>query len=148
YNLSTYLVQSRLRALGEQARFLAESAAIDVQRAGGRDLEAVLARRQNSAARQFPGVSLAVLALDRPCRTAPGAPTRPDRVTARTLAVAGSWAHVDPPGAVPSWIGCTSLGGLFAYAYDKPGPPEAHLFGRGVALADSQKPELAVVADV
>src|SRR5260370_41728985 len=34
YNLSTYLVQSRLGALGEQARFLAPSPAGGIQRAG------------------------------------------------------------------------------------------------------------------
>ena len=34
YNFSSYLVQSRLRAIGEQAKFLAQSTAIEVQRTG------------------------------------------------------------------------------------------------------------------
>src|SRR5262249_42709068 len=38
YHFSSYLVQSRLRALSEQARFIAQSTALEIQRAGGRDV--------------------------------------------------------------------------------------------------------------
>ena len=55
YNFSSYLVQSRLRALSEQARFLAQSTALEIQRAGGRDVAAIIARRQASAAEKYPG---------------------------------------------------------------------------------------------
>ena len=51
YSFSSYLVQSRLRALSEQARFLAQSAALEIQRAGGRDVPGILALRQANAAR-------------------------------------------------------------------------------------------------
>ena len=34
YNLSSYLVQSRLRAIADQARFLAQSTALEIQRGG------------------------------------------------------------------------------------------------------------------
>src|SRR5260221_3039648 len=34
YHFSSYLVQSRLRALGDQARFIAQSTALEIQRAG------------------------------------------------------------------------------------------------------------------
>ncbi len=50
YNFSSYLVQSRLRALSEQARFLAQSAALEIQRAGGRDVR----RRSWRCARRTP----------------------------------------------------------------------------------------------
>src|SRR5881296_2347165 len=46
YNLSSYLVQSRIRALSDEARFIARSTALEIQRAGGRDAPPVLARRQ------------------------------------------------------------------------------------------------------
>src|SRR6266852_3159033 len=36
YNFSAYLVQSRLRALADEARFLAQSTALEIQRGGGR----------------------------------------------------------------------------------------------------------------
>src|SRR5437660_7879924 len=55
-NLSSYLVQSRLRALSDEAKFLAQSTALELQRAGGRDLAAIAARRQANAQAQFPGV--------------------------------------------------------------------------------------------
>src|SRR5215471_20526320 len=47
YNLSSYLVQSRLRAIGDQARFLAQSTALEIQRGG--DAQAIIARRQANA---------------------------------------------------------------------------------------------------
>src|SRR5439155_2877238 len=52
YNFSSYLVQSRLRALSEQARFLAQSTALEIQRAGGRDVANILTRRQTALAAQ------------------------------------------------------------------------------------------------
>src|SRR4051794_14609985 len=67
YSFSSYLVQSRLRALSEQARFLAQSAAIDIQRAGGKDVGGILSRRQANAAREYPEASMAVLPVDRAC---------------------------------------------------------------------------------
>ncbi len=46
YNFSSYLVQSRLRALSEQARFLAQGTALEIQRAGGRDVASIISHRQ------------------------------------------------------------------------------------------------------
>src|SRR5881394_1661019 len=46
YSFSSYLVQSRLRALSEESRFLAQSAALEIQRAGGRDVSGILTLRQ------------------------------------------------------------------------------------------------------
>src|SRR5438105_68348 len=42
-NLSSYLVESRLRALSEEARFLAQSTALEIQAAGGRDVAGLIA---------------------------------------------------------------------------------------------------------
>ena len=67
YNFSSYLVQSRLRALSDEARFLAQSTALEIQRAGGRDVAAIVAARQANASQEFPGISLAVVPVGRPC---------------------------------------------------------------------------------
>ena len=65
YSFSSYLVQSRLRALSEQARFIAQSAALEIQRAGGAggtDVASIIARRQAGIATLYPDVSVAVVA--------------------------------------------------------------------------------------
>src|SRR5215213_4898087 len=61
YNFSSYLVQSRLHALGEQARFIAQSTALEIQRAAGRDVAGIITRRQANAGGQYPDMSIAVL---------------------------------------------------------------------------------------
>src|SRR5579872_781147 len=67
YNFSSYLVQSRLRALSEQARFLAQGTALEIQRSGGRDVAGIVARRQSAANEQFPDLSMAVVPVNRTC---------------------------------------------------------------------------------
>src|SRR5205809_61765 len=67
YNLSSYLVQSRIRALSDEARFIARSTALEIQRAGGRDVTGIVSGRQANAAQQFPGMSLVVVPVNRPC---------------------------------------------------------------------------------
>ena len=69
YNLSSYLVQSRIRALSDEARFIARSTALEIQRAGGRDVANILTRRQAALAAQYPGASMAVVPFDRACGT-------------------------------------------------------------------------------
>src|SRR5262249_9222449 len=67
YTLSSYLVQARLRALADQARFVAQSTAIEIQRSGGRDVPAIVARRQAAATQQFADTSIAAVPVDRLC---------------------------------------------------------------------------------
>src|SRR5215468_5575370 len=103
YNFSSYLVQSRLNAIADQARFLAQSTALEIQRGGGRDAEAIIGRRQANAENEFPGLSVAVVPADRSCM--PGAarasiPPMPATMTA------GMWLHVSPPNGLPTWIKC------------------------------------------
>src|SRR5579871_5216932 len=49
YNFSSYLVQSHLRSLADQAKFLAQSTALEIQRADGRDASGIIERRQSGA---------------------------------------------------------------------------------------------------
>jgi hypothetical protein len=71
FNFSSYLVQSRLRALSDRAHFLAVTTALEMQRPGARDVRNILAGQYEAAEREFPGagVSLAVVPMDRPCAT-------------------------------------------------------------------------------
>src|SRR5438034_367853 len=61
YNFSSYLVQSRLRSLSDQARFLAQTTALEIQRSGVRDTSRIVVRRQTGAVEQYPGLSIAVV---------------------------------------------------------------------------------------
>ena len=137
YSFSSYLVQSRLRALSEQARFLAQSAALEIQRAGGRDAAGILALRQANAAREYPEASMAVVPVSRACGgSGTSSPASP--VSVVRLQTSGPWSHVDPPDAIPSWIGCDGFTGVLAYSHRRTvdGPAEdTHLHGaeRGVS---------------
>src|SRR5262245_26142363 len=70
YNLSSYLVQSRLRALSDQARYIAQTTALEVQRANGQDAAAIVARRQSAASSVYPDASIAIVPAARDCASA------------------------------------------------------------------------------
>jgi sigma-B regulation protein RsbU (phosphoserine phosphatase) len=148
YSFSSYLVQSRLRALSEQARFLAQSAAIEIQRAGGKDVGGILARRQANAAREYPEASMAVVPVGRVCDTSGTAPPANAEIRFQT---SGPWSHVEPPKSLPSWIGCEGFTGVLAYSHrhgvDRPAE-DSHLMVRSVALLDGSRPGYAVIVDL
>src|SRR5205807_10459003 len=73
-NLSSYLMQSRLQSLSDEAKFLAQSTALEIQRGGGRDVGAIAARRQTNALTQFPGASVAIVPYEGLC-TEPAGPS-------------------------------------------------------------------------
>jgi sigma-B regulation protein RsbU (phosphoserine phosphatase) len=147
YSFSSYLVQSRLRALSEEARFLSQSAALEIQRAGGRDVPVILSLRQTNAAKQYPEVSMAVVPVDRACGgqefTIPNSEFR--------ILRAGPWTHVDPPAGVPAWIDCQGFTGVLAYSHrrtvDDPAE-DTHLMVRSVAFPDAPRAGYAVVVDL
>ena len=144
YHFSSYLVQSRLHALGEQARFIAQSTALEIQRAGGRDVAAILARRQETAAEQYPGVSIAVVPVSEACGEAGGRGKVP-------ILSAGPWLHVAPPLAIPSWIDCRGFSGVFAYSHQRmstTADTDTHLLLRGIGYPDVAQPAYAVVVDL
>jgi serine phosphatase RsbU (regulator of sigma subunit) len=149
YNFSSYLMQNRLHAFGDQARFLAQSTALEIQRGGGRDVSNILARRQASAAAQFPEMSMAVIPVDRVCGTAPSASAA--QTSDVKLQTSGPWAHLDPPRVVPAWIECPAFSGVLAYSHRRMrDSPEAdtHLLVRAVAFPDSPRPGYAVIVDL
>src|SRR5262245_43510386 len=65
YNFGSYLVQSRLRALSDQARFLAQSTAVEIQRASGRGVEFIIERRLANSGQQYPDLPIAGLPVRR-----------------------------------------------------------------------------------
>ena len=153
YNLSSYLVQNRLRALADQARFVAQATALEVQRAGGQDVAAIVARRQAGIASQYPDGSVAVVSADRDCRQ-PGQPTaRPAQPAPIT---AGPWRHVAPPATIPAWISCSGFSGVLAYTQPRTGTSgtsgasdgDTHLLVRSVFFPEAARATYAVVVDL
>ena len=136
YNFSSYLVQSRVHAIEDQGRLVAQSTALEIQRASGRDLGAVVRRKQEDASREFPGASMAVVFVSRPCgQTGPG-PADGTAAALRPPVIAGPWAHVEPPRTLPGWVGCSGFSGLLAYShatlrpFDMPGVAPSKVEGR------------------
>jgi len=138
YNFSSYLVQSRLRAITDQAKFLAQSTAIEIQRTGGRDAEAIVARRQGNADDEYPGLSVALVPVSRACKGRAAAGATSGFAPSAPLK-AGPWEHVTPPATVPAWIGCEGFAGVF-YART--------IVVRSVAFPETDQPRFAVVYDV
>ena len=62
FNISSYLVQSRVRNLTDQARFLAQTTLLEVQRSGTPDAIAeALERKQASTETRYPYLSIALV---------------------------------------------------------------------------------------
>ena len=148
YNFSSYLVQSRLRALSDRARAIAQSTVIEIQRAGGRDVAGILARRESNVP-EGAGMSLAVVPVRQPCaRPAADASKAPQPVTMG--ATAGPWTHLDVPRSIPAWVPCAGFAGIFAYTHRDSGrgAEDTHMLVRAVAFPDSADPAYAVVVDL
>ena len=181
YNFSSYLVQTQLRELEGQARFFASSAASEIQRAGAREAAAIVQRKQVNGAAQYEGLSIAVVPVGRPCgsRSPLPVPDSGSRIPDATIRIpnskvqipnsitAGPWSHVDPPAAIPAWIGCDGFSGLMAYSHahrtassqasraadgqtarSAKDPEDTHMFLRAAAYPDSTSPGYAVVVDL
>jgi sigma-B regulation protein RsbU (phosphoserine phosphatase) len=167
-NFSSYLVQNRFRVLGDRALSIASTTASEIQRAGGRDVAGILARRQAAIAGEFPGASFVVVPMNRPCASSGtaasgGAPSGP-------LDAAGPWSHVEPPAGVPGWVTCSGFVGLLAYEREEEsangggGPPviavqgpavnvssngvRSHALIRAMAFPESRVPGFGVVVDL
>jgi sigma-B regulation protein RsbU (phosphoserine phosphatase) len=155
YTFSSYLVHNRLAALTDQAGFFAQSTALEIQRAGGRDVAGILARRQTNAAGKYQGVSFAVVPVDRACPQlstghAQVSTSRVDTSLSKAV-TAGPWAHLPPPRAIPEWIDCAGFSGVLAYSHrrliDVP-DEDTHLVVRSAAFPDSPQPGYAVIVDL
>src|SRR5580765_5438353 len=147
YNLSSYLVQARLRALSETAGYFAETTALEIQRAGGRDALPILARRQASEAPQYPDISLALVPITRVCEGGKGRLP----VTDFKAETAGPWLHVTPPTSIPEWVHCRGYSGVLAYSHRRivgSADSDTHMVIRAVAFPDTERIPYAVVVDL
>jgi phosphoserine phosphatase RsbU/P len=144
-NVSSFLLQSRVRTLIDQASFMSQSAAIETEHGDPEEiLRDRLEDRLQVAAQRFPGTSLAIVpAQGVEC---PGAPSnsvskpRPMRI--------GPWKHLDPPATLARWIRCDGFAGLLAYEVVDGGRREHRLVVRAVAMPATQRPGWAVIVDL
>ena len=161
-NFSSYLVQNRFRALADRAASIASTTATEIQRAGGRDVAGILARRRDALDNEFPEVSFAVVPMDRPCTTARSGTPAPESTPARPVEIAGPWRLVDPPSSVPEWIaGCRGVSALIAVGDEREPPAggaaplnlataagDLDVTVRALAFPESSRPGYAVIVDL
>jgi len=147
YDVTSYLVTSRLRALSEQARFIAQSTALEIQRSGGRDVAGILERRQSNQDDQYPGISMAVV----PANTVCGQSSRGSLDSDFKFVTSGPWSHVAPPRSIPEWIDCEGFAGVLAYSHARTESGtniDTHLLVRAVAFPDAPRPGYAILVDL
>ncbi len=153
FNISSFLVQSRVRNLTDQARFLAQTALLEVQRSATPDAIAEsLERKQASSATRYPFLSIAVVPVEGlSCKGAANAARSTRTLPATLPVVAGPWGHLDPPSQLPKWIGCDGFSGIVAYntpAIKGEESATTRLVMRAVALPEVATPTWAVVLDM
>jgi sigma-B regulation protein RsbU (phosphoserine phosphatase) len=157
FNVSSYLVQSRVRNLTEQARFLAQTAQLEIQRSTTPEaLAEALERRQSTVAPRYPFTSLVVVPVEKlACAVEPALAAKIPHTLPGTLPVSsGPWGHLPPPDRLPKWVGCDGFAGLIAY--NAPGTGAAgsdtasptRLAMRAVAMPEVPNPTWAVVLDM
>jgi len=156
FSVSSYLVQSRIRNLTDQARFLAQTVQIEVQRSTTTAAIAeTLERRQSSIETRYPFVSVAIVPVaNLSCEVEPARAARVPKALPVPLPVsAGAWGHLDPPETLPKWVGCDGFSGLIAYsapakAGQATAPEQTRLVMRAVALPEVPHPAWAVILDM
>ena len=145
FNVSTYLLQSRVRSVIEQARFLAESVALEA--AHGDPTEAMrrtLRQRQLAAAERYPHTSIAIVPAEG--LSCPASPSAVEAVV-RPMTI-GPWQHLDAPERLPQWIQCDGYAGLLAYEGAGERGMETRLVMRAVTIPAGTSPRWAVIVDV
>jgi phosphoserine phosphatase RsbU/P len=135
-NVSAFMLRNRLESLVDETRFLAESAALELQHAqSAEEIEAVLDRRQGSAALRHPLASYALVAAQKRC-----AGTSARSISAELSA--GAWSHREAPRSIPPWVPCTGAANLMT-----DGPSDTvQAFARAVVWPEGLSG--AVVVDV
>ena len=150
FNVSSYLVQSRIRNLTDQARFLAQTVQLEVQRStsaealAGNARAAPVEHRDALSVRVDRGRAGVEPVVQGRSRRRPRACRRRCRQRCRSRPAAGDTCPRRP--TLPKWVGCDGFSGLIAYnAPSKPGAPpgepeQTRLVMRAVALAGGAEP--------
>ena len=156
FNVSSYLVQSRVKNLSDQARFLAQTVQLEAQRASSREaLTETLERRQSSTESRYPFSSLAIVPVSNLiCKVEPAQAVRVKGALPLPLPLtAGPWQHLAAPTSLPKWIGCDGFSGLVAYTAapklsTNGESRQTRLALRAVALPEVPNPTWAVILDM
>ena len=156
FNVSSYLVQSRIRNVTDQARFLAQTVQLEAQRStSAAAIAETLERRQSSIETRYPFVSVTIVPVaNLSCKVEPAPAARVPKALPVALPVsAGAWGHLDPPTTLPKWVGCDGFAGLIAYnaparAGETAPPDQTRLVMRAVALPEVPIPAWAVILDM
>ena len=142
FNVSSYLVRSRVSGLVDQTQFLAQTVVLETEREAP-GLAQRLSDRQRVAAERFPFTSFAIVPIKDLTCDGVG-----DRVTAKAPPLrVGPWQHLDPPATLPRWIKCEGFGGLLVYSEPGVDTPR-HLVLRAVAVPHVPQPQWAAVVDL
>lgn len=146
FNIGSYLLQSRVRTLVDQASFIAQSVVLEAEHGDPPDvLRKRLEERQKIAAVRFPFTSIAIISaqgLECPSNESSGQTPAP-----RPIRI-GPWQHLSAPERLPRWITCEGFAGLLAYEGVWDTRVETRLVMRAVALPPTKSPQWAVVVDL
>jgi sigma-B regulation protein RsbU (phosphoserine phosphatase) len=155
FNVSSYLVQARVRNLTDQARFLAQTVQLEVQRAATPEaLAETLQRRQSTTELRYPFVSVTIVPVaNMVCKVEPAQEARIPKTLPLPLPITeGPWGHLPAPATLPKWVACDGFSGLVAYnapAKTSNGDTEqTRLVMRAVALPEVPNPAWAVILDM
>jgi phosphoserine phosphatase RsbU/P len=146
FNVSSYLLQSRMRTLTDQATFMAQSAVLEAEHGDPPEvLRRRLEQRLKIANARFPFTSVAIVPVQGlACANPSQAPQAP---VPKAMTI-GPWQHLSAPARLPAWIKCDGFSGLLAYDGDVGGARETHLVTRAVSLPQTKSPQWAVVVDM
>jgi phosphoserine phosphatase RsbU/P len=146
FNVSSYLLQSRMRTLIDQAAFFAQSAVLEAEHGDSADvLRRRLEQRLKIASARFPFTSVAIVPVQG--LECGGASLSPPAPVPKPMTI-GPWQHLIAPPRLPAWIKCEGFSGLLAYEGAVDDGRETHLVSRAVSLPQTKNPQWAVIVDL
>jgi sigma-B regulation protein RsbU (phosphoserine phosphatase) len=146
FNVSSYLLQSRVRTLIDQANFIAQSVVLEAEHGDSPDvLRRRLEGRQRTAAERFPFTSIAIVPVQ--AVECPSDPAEAAKITPRPMRI-GPWSHLPAPDKLPPWIKCSGFVGLLAYEGPSSSGVETRLVMRAVAMSPGKTPQWAAIVDL
>jgi sigma-B regulation protein RsbU (phosphoserine phosphatase) len=135
-HVSAFLFKRGFDDLVDEASVIAQTSAVELQRAGLPQSDEVLTRKVANTASRYPGVSIALVPRRQAAAQTP--------VRARS---AGPWRHAEPPREMPEWVSLGGFGGLLAYTLEDQGA-ESQVVVRAVSFPEQRDPPFAVVVDI
>ena len=167
-SVAAYSVRMQMDTFEERAKFLAQTAALDLARGTARaDSERALRYQFNSVVGRYPLVAYALVPTDRTCASteAPGLlrearptdprearPTDPREArpadprearAAEPPLTAGDWRHLPAPAVVPAWVPCEGMQALVTFRSGA----DTYVAARGVEWIPG-RPREAVIVDL